>query len=491
MKTGYSKIIIRIAAGFFLFLGIIAALVGISVSYLSDMEVSIDKIVRLHNVRLGIAQDMRYFVRHSSVLVRNVLLLDDPAGRRYELKRLSEARGQYMKKRNELMADLHDDKSNALLKSLQEEDAITLALWDNVVELSLSGKRKEATDLLVTEVRSVQWKWLADLDTLVETEKEHVKDADTYAADMYRKAKVIITLWGLLAVILGSAISVAITRSIAAPLEETIKSEVARRREQEQVLIHQAKLARMGQLLVNISHHWRQPLHTVGLIIQDIQEAHEHGELDAAYINNAVAEAMQELKGMSDTINDFMNFYSPKEEKERFDVKVATAEVLTLLQPILNVNLIDFTITCHAHNETVTNMSEVTGCGDLMFDTYRQHFQYVMLNILSNSKDAILHQRQQGLLDKDSNGIICVDFYNMGDTIKVTISDNGGGIRKDIMDKIFEPYFTTREQGKGVGQGLYLSRIITETHLNGRIEARNIKGGAMFEVILRHGRVAV
>ncbi|KJU83579.1 integral membrane sensor signal transduction histidine kinase [Candidatus Magnetobacterium bavaricum] len=489
MKSGYSRITTHIMVGFLLFLGIIAALVGVSVSYLSRMEASIIEIVRQHNVQLEIAQDMRYFVRHAAVVVRNVLLVDDPAQRQSELKRFSDAKSQYLQKRDELMANIYDDKVKAVFNSLKEDETVTLALWDKVVELSLSDKKKEATELLVTEVRSVQWKWIGGLDALVEAEKGHVRDADIYTANMYQRAKVVISLWGLLAVILGSAISVVITRGIAAPLEETIKNEVARRRDQEQALIHQSKLARMGQLLVNISHHWRQPLHTVGLIVQDLEEAYKHGELDMEYVHKSVAEAMEELRGMSNTINDFMNFYSPKEEKERFDLKVATAEVLTLLYPVLKDNLIDFTITCCEHNKTFTDIPEVIGCDSFVLDTYKQHFQYAMLNILGNSKDAILHRRKQGLLDKDTSGIIAVEFCNIQDAIKIIVSDNGGGIRENIMDKIFEPYFTTKEQGQGVGQGLYLSRIITERYLNGRIEARNIEGGAMFEVVLRHGRV--
>ncbi|MBF0538969.1 MAG: MCP four helix bundle domain-containing protein [Nitrospirae bacterium] len=495
MKPGYSKITIRLVVGFLLFLSIMVALVGISISYLNTMEMSIESIVRLHNVQLGLAQEMRYLVRHSAVLVRNVLILDDSAQRQWELQRFSEAKRQYMEKRGkfESMTSPHDDKSNVLVKRLKDNETISLALWDNVVELCLSGRKKEATNLLVTDVRSFQWKWLGDLDALVEVEKGHVRAADTYATNMYQRSKTIITLWGLLAVILGTVISVVITRSIAAPLEEKIQDEVARRREQEQLLIYQSKLARMGQLLVNISHHWRQPLHTVGLIVQDIQEAHEHGELDTSYIKTAVSEAMEELNTMSNTINDFMDFYRPKEEKERFDLKVATAEVLTLLYPILKGNGIDFTITCHVRNETFTEASSVSDSSYSMLNTYKQHFQYVMLNILNNSKDAILNQKQPGLLDKTINseplptvarGIISVDFYHMYDKIKITVSDNGGGIRGDIMDRIFEPYFTTKEQGKGVGQGLYLSRMITETYLNGTIEARNIKDGAMFEIML-------
>ncbi|KJU82474.1 sensor signal transduction histidine kinase, partial [Candidatus Magnetobacterium bavaricum] len=136
---------------------------------------------------------------------------------------------------------------------------------------------------------------------------------------------------------------------------------------------------------------------------------YEHGELDMEYINKAVTEAMEELRGMSNTINDFMNFYSPKEERESLDLKVAAAEVLTLLYPILKDNLIDFTITCHAHSKTFTDIPEVICCDSFVLDTYKQHFQYVMLNILGNSKDAILHQRQLGLLGNETNGIIAVE----------------------------------------------------------------------------------
>ncbi|MBF0344955.1 MAG: MCP four helix bundle domain-containing protein [Nitrospirae bacterium] len=485
MKSGHYRITIRLVIGFCLFLSIISALVGISISYLSTLESSVDEIVKKHNAQLVASLQMQYLVRHISVLVRNVLLLDDTIQREFELKRLNDAKKQYIEKREELKAKCNDDRSKAMFKKLIEDEVTTISLWDKVASLRISGKKKEATNLLINEVRFFQWKWLGDIDDFVEMEKEHVKHANIDAANLYKRARNTVTLWGLLAVILGTFISFVITKSISAPLEDKIHEEISKRREQEQILVYQSKLAKMGQLLVSISHHWRQPLNAVGLIVQDIQDAHENGELDTTYLKNSVKDAMEELKTMSDTINNFRDFYRPKEEKERFDLKKAVAEVLELLNPILKDNYIEFILTCHAHNETFTIPSEVTACNYSSIITYKQHFQYVILNILNNSKDAISEQRKCGLLGKDDSGIISIDFYKTVNMITINITDNGGGINRNILERIFEPYFTTKEQGKGIGQGLYVSKIITETYLDGRIDVENTKDGAVFKIMLR------
>lgn len=108
----------------------------------------------------------------------------------------------------------------------------------------------------------------------------------------------------------------------------------------------------------------------------------------------------------------------------------------------------------------------------------------MILNLVNNAKDAILERIDNGLMPKDEKGMIWFDFYNEDGKVIIKISDNGGGIPEEIKDRIFDPYFTTKEEGKGTGIGLYMSKMIIENHMGGRIYVENIKDGAMFTIEL-------
>jgi signal transduction histidine kinase len=108
----------------------------------------------------------------------------------------------------------------------------------------------------------------------------------------------------------------------------------------------------------------------------------------------------------------------------------------------------------------------------------------VFMNIVNNSKDAILQRREEGLMQEGEKGLIAFDFYRAGDNVIIRITDNGGGIPEEIIDKIFDPYFTTKEQGKGTGIGLYMSKVIIEQNMGGKLTVRNVNGGAEFRIEL-------
>jgi signal transduction histidine kinase len=273
-----------------------------------------------------------------------------------------------------------------------------------------------------------------------------------------------------------------VSRAFDTMAEQRLRSEQAQR-ESERILVHQSRLAAMGEMIGAIAHQWRQPLNAVNAIIQDLKDAYEYGVLDRTYLDRSVTNAMQQIQFMSKTIDDFRNFFHPDKTKKSFDVKQAAGEVLTLVSSQLAAHGISYRITCHVHNQTFEDFtSPVIPCGEMMILGYENEMKQVFLNLINNAKDAILECREHGLMGPGVKGVISVEFKRPGERVVISVTDNGGGIPAENLDRIFEPYFSTKEQGQGTGIGLYMSKVIIENSMGGRLTVRNAGGGAEFMI---------
>ncbi|MEO5356225.1 MAG: hybrid sensor histidine kinase/response regulator [Nitrospirae bacterium YQR-1] len=251
-------------------------------------------------------------------------------------------------------------------------------------------------------------------------------------------------------------------------LESKVEEEVSKRRLEEQMLIQQSKMAAMGEMIGAIAHQWRQPLNSLALIVQDVEEAFVAAEVDKVYLKQFAAQCMGLIKLMSHTINDFQNFLKPSNKKDVFDVTEAFYEVVNLFSDLLKKHDIYVQInipeTCRIYS---------TG--------YRNELKQVILNLINNSRDAINAGRKKGVIKDD--GQITIDIKETENMVVAQISDNGGGIDHVMIEKIFEPYITTKGDG-GTGIGLYMCKAIIEGKMNGKIFASNIEGGAQFTIEL-------
>ncbi|MGE4399471.1 MAG: ATP-binding protein [Campylobacterales bacterium] len=245
-------------------------------------------------------------------------------------------------------------------------------------------------------------------------------------------------------------------------LEERVKKETAKRLDTERALIQQAKMALMGDMIGAIAHQWRQPLNALGLYIQDVPAAYKLGELDQQYIDTFKSESMNIVQAMSRTIDDFRNFFAPNKKKETFCVEDALLDTIR----IVSVQMKNYFIDIHFNHD---GKNYITG--------YKNELEQVFLNILSNAKDALLET-------KPENMFINIAVSNNGDYVDIVFEDSAGGIKEGIMERVFEPYFTTKEQGKGTGIGLYMSRQIIERHLHGELSVTNGEHGARFFIEL-------
>ncbi|KLD96335.1 sensor histidine kinase [Aliarcobacter butzleri] len=240
-------------------------------------------------------------------------------------------------------------------------------------------------------------------------------------------------------------------------LEEKVIVETSKQKEQEQLLIQQTRLAAMGEMIGNIAHQWRQPLNALGLILQNLKFSYEIGELDEKMIDKSVKKATMLTENMSKTIDDFRNFFRPNKAKENFKINEGITKAVELIESTFE------------HNNIKLEKDFVSS--DIEFFGFANEFSQVILNLLTNAKDAVLE-------NKIENPLIIIQTKIDDEYIYISIKDNGLGIKDEIINKIFEPYFTTKDEGKGTGIGLYMSKIIIENNMNGKIEVKNEQNGA-------------
>jgi PAS domain S-box-containing protein len=245
-------------------------------------------------------------------------------------------------------------------------------------------------------------------------------------------------------------------------LGKKVMDEIEKRMAQEQILIHQSRLASMGEMLGIIAHQWRQPLTALRILVADLMDAYEHSEFSKEYLAGSSRDINSQIDFMSRTIDDFRDFFRPSKELERFDLAKAVDDVLNILSALLKSK----SITVHVSRPD--DRVETAG--------YPNEFKQVVLNVINNAVDAITGQRQKNLMDR-AEGDIFIDIDRENGRPCVRIRDNGGGIPEEILGRIFEPYFTSKTKTAGTGIGLSMSKTIIEQNMHGTIRAENVNAG--------------
>ena len=236
-------------------------------------------------------------------------------------------------------------------------------------------------------------------------------------------------------------------------LEVKISKEVLQNRKKDIIMFQQARFASLGEMLNNIAHQWRQPLGAITMIIQSFQTKMSLGKLTANFVDEKVNDALLLASNMSNTLDDFKNFFSPNKIKSDFSITNCIEHSIELSKYLLIQENIEVKLTIRK---------------DVKIHSYYNELSHVFLNIISNSKDALCSNVDY------NDRIIKIIVNKFKNHLVVNIVDNGGGIPKDILPKIFEPYYTTKYKSAGTGIGLYMSKQIIEKHMNGEISCKNI-----------------
>lgn len=236
-------------------------------------------------------------------------------------------------------------------------------------------------------------------------------------------------------------------------LEKRILQVVKNNRKKDIIMFQQARFASLGEMLNNIAHQWRQPLGSISMIVQSFQTKNSLGKLTDEYIDEKTEDALLLANNMSNTLDDFKNFFLPDKKKEDFGIIDCLKHSFELSKYILEKEKIKFEILCKHDIETHNFYNELS---------------HVFLNLITNSKDALCTN-----VPKDDR-IIKVIIREYKNDIHINFIDNGGGIPIAIAPKIFEPYYTTKYKSAGTGIGLYMSKQIVEKHMDGSITQKNI-----------------
>ncbi|NOR57700.1 MAG: MEKHLA domain-containing protein [Sulfurimonas sp.] len=246
-------------------------------------------------------------------------------------------------------------------------------------------------------------------------------------------------------------------------LKRQVEIEVAKRTEQYEIMCHQSRLAAMGEMIDSIAHQWRQPLNGLGLIVQGLRHISDNNMLNKEMLEEIEDEIMEKISYMSQTIDDFSSFFRISKKKESFDVLNSIEDAIRLIDVQLKSNSVKIKIILE--NGTPR---KVVG--------FPNEFKQVIMNIVHNAMTAIVNNdEKEGLIQ------IVLTFHD--GRLNICISDNGGGIDVSNFEKIFDPYFTTRENGSGIG--LYMSKVIIEHHMQGFLTVQNHNDGTKFCIELK------
>jgi polar amino acid transport system substrate-binding protein len=251
-----------------------------------------------------------------------------------------------------------------------------------------------------------------------------------------------------------------------ATLENRIEEALKKNKEQQIMMLHQDKLARMGEMISMIAHQWRQPLNNLSLVNQLLISKHEKGKLDDEAIAYFRDNSKKQIEQMSETIDDFRNFYKIEKEKRNFCVGDIIDELIGHTHMLFEKNGVN-----------IDFVSE--GC--LMFEGYPNELKHAVLNIMSNAREALVEQEIEA---KAIHVEVSRSWKNDLETIDISIEDNAGGIPQEICDKIFEPYFSTKNEKNGTGLGLYMAKVIIVDHMHSQIDVERTEKGTRFTIRL-------
>ena len=244
-------------------------------------------------------------------------------------------------------------------------------------------------------------------------------------------------------------------------LEDRVRQKTEENARKDRLIIHQARLAELGEMIGNIAHQWRHPLTRLSLLLQNIKALSHKGRLDGERLEKMLATANEQIFFMSDTIDNFKDFYKPAAESGDFTLKEAYEKVME----IIGYDLKHKNITVSYHEEE-----------PLRFHGKLNQFAQVLLNLIGNARDALMERNVP-------HPAIRIEARREGEYRHIEVADNAGGIPPEHLAKIFEPYFSTKAE-RGTGVGLYMVKTIIEEKFGGSVRVENDQEGARFTLIL-------
>jgi signal transduction histidine kinase len=223
--------------------------------------------------------------------------------------------------------------------------------------------------------------------------------------------------------------------------------------EKEQILFQQSKMASMGEMIGNIAHQWRQPIAIISMWANNIIADIDMDTIENENLKKYAKNINEQTNHLSKTIDDFRNFFIPNKEKTIFTITNSIENTMKLLSASFKTH----------------NIEVIKDIKDIEIKALENELTQAILNIIKNAKDILV------TLPNEKRKLLFINIYKDGKNAMVEIKDNGGGVSKNIINKIFEPYFTTKHKSQGTGIGLYMTETIITKHLNGEVTVTNVK----------------
>ncbi|QKF82000.1 PAS domain-containing sensor histidine kinase [Halarcobacter ebronensis] len=240
-------------------------------------------------------------------------------------------------------------------------------------------------------------------------------------------------------------------------LEQRVQEEIVKNKEKQKMLFWQSRMASLGQMLANIAHQWRQPLTELSLTLFNIKKSAKASKMEK--LEEYYKDSLEIIENMSQTIDDFSNFFNPNKAKEKFLLSTSIDEAFLITKKLIQKENI----------KVKKELDKVEVFGVL------NELSQVMINLIQNSSEAF---KSKKIEEKTINIKSYIDL----NSITLVYKDNAGGVDDKTLDRIFEPYFTTKYQSNGTGLGLFMSRMIIEKSLDGLIKAKNCDDGLEFTI---------
>ncbi len=351
------------------------------------------------------------------------------------------------------------------LNALKAKDTRTHQTIIDAISTAKSGKgyityiqnKKPGSNLPVKKtsfIKGIQnWQWLIGKGFYEDDLQGIVKKQEILLNKRFKNNVEHLLIMTVILTILLLIISIYISKFLEKRFikyQDEIKNNLEEITKQHNILAHQSKMAAIGTMIGNIAHQWRQPLSLISTAATGMKLKREIGELSDKEFDTSVDYINDSTQYLSKTIDDFRNFFASNKEKLDFTVDIAYTEVHNLLKiQFVNNNI-----------KIINNIKKHTIYG------IQSELVQVIINILNNSRDELLKLDSQDRL-------IFIDSFEDKNNLVIQIKDNAGGIKTEILEHIFEPYFTTKHQSQGTGIGLYMSQEIIIKHFEGSMYMEN------------------
>ncbi len=350
---------------------------------------------------------------------------------------------------------------------ISQKDATNIKdVIENLINLAKSGEgfysytqlKKPGSDLTINKTSFVKgiadWKWVIgtgfyedDMNEVINTRK---KELDIHFRNNIQKTIYISIIIIIILLILSIYFSKLLENKFAQYKKE-IKFHILKNSKQQAIMSQQAKMAAMGEMIGNIAHQWRQPLSAISTTATGLKLQKEMNILDENFLLDGLENINKQSQYLSSTIDDFRNFFTINKEKNQFSVKDSIDKAIAL-------------VSAKFKNKNIVILENLE---DTKIKNFENEFIQVIINILNNACDALIENKY--IKEK----VIFLSTKVEKNSVKIEIKDNAGGIKDNIIDRIFEPYFTTKHQKQGTGIGLYMSREIIMKNMEGNIKVTN------------------